>query len=748
MSNKRVPTNKLGRFFFSHRSLIQGSVAEYTIVFLLFFVITTVLTKFVLFSMATQLFASQGDATAGFLWLNFADPNISPILGYTDMTNYPVGDQLGGPTLISYAATWLPLRLLSYLFGPVAGLNMIMIWGYVSSAMAMYWLVKRTTKNVWAAFFGGYAVAFVPYALYKSSGHISYILSGIFSIIIGIFIEFWQRPRTKWAIALGVALAAAFYTDGYFILMAIILASGLLVGGVIYGLLKRDAVRLYLNRAKYALVAILAFVLMLAPLIFVQLTRGAEVQEQLASNRSDIKIEIVAYRSNVLDFILPPSNHIVWGDDSSIVELHAFKNQRSNAGESMNYIAFTVYALVLVGLSLVAYSLLAQKRSSLRALHKDAWSSILLISTVTVVTIPILLAFMFSPEASVFGHTIVLPGTYLIEHGISFWRVMSRLFVVLNVILVLMASVSLYMLLVLILHHAKSARGKKITRIASVALAITCLSAVAFEYACSFPSRPFDFNKNVSETYHWLATQDSIKVIAELPFVDPLDTETGAYFTRQIVHGKKLINLKEPNDARINNALGSIDNPEVLDLIRQRGADAVLIRNESGACASYDWGRIIHIETVPIFKRELSRNIDAQLCTYKVTPAEVDGVFVVYKNGFSPSANAPDQSDVAFKSGGKGEIALTKSDFATRYNGRAQLTATVRLAFGVKGAEWRVSQGNKIVAEGVMSDSGVAKIDTTLNGAESAIIELITPGVELMLAQAYIEDVVVTAIPE
>lgn len=91
-------------FINKSRRLLRGTVAEYIAVAILYVGITIVLTGFVLLRPNTQLFTGgSGDATAGFLWLNHTDPGLNPVLDRTDNVNYPEGEDLGGPTFITYS---------------------------------------------------------------------------------------------------------------------------------------------------------------------------------------------------------------------------------------------------------------------------------------------------------------------------------------------------------------------------------------------------------------------------------------------------------------------------------------------------------------------------------------------------------------------------------------------------------------------------------------------------------------------
>jgi len=687
-----------------YRPFLRGNYMEYLIVFLVFTVLILLYTGSVALNMTTQLFASQGDATAGFLWLNFADPGINPFLSPTDYVNYPYGESLGGPTFIAYTALWLPLRFMSFLFGPVAGLNIVMYWGFVSAALASYWLLKRLTGSVSVSLFAGFATAFVPYAMYKSSGHLAYIFSYVFVLIVAGFIGVWSRPTKLRALLLAGSIALAFYTDGYFVLLASVLVAGLCLSGILFALISRMRWHEVWRRIRMLVLSAVFLVGMLLPIAFVQISQGDKVGEMLSSARSSIRQEIKEYRANVVDFILPAGSNPFFQNSSDFHAMHASKNNRSNAGESTNYIGFILIFFSVVGAILALVWVFFRRHSSLKRIDKHTRDKFLLTTCIAVCVVPLMISFMFSPEVYVLGVRIPLPGALLVHFDISLWRVMSRFFVPLHAVIAIFAAFSLWIVLKIIIRKRLTSRWGSVVSVGVVAIFGILLAG---EYATTVHSDPFDFTK-VAKGYHWLKEQKNIDVIVELPVVDPLDHRITEYITAQVVHGKKMVNMKEPSNMRLTDTLGFSTNEETIDWAYQRGANAAVTHGDR--CNAVPWGQLVFRD---------DKDVKKAMCVYMITsPPSMDELFVLYGEGFTHSPNQPDPSVTVFNKG-RATLYITKDNFKKdSLEGHAVFEGILTAGSGnVLQTQWIVRQQGATVYKGEIKSGETPfaiEVDTSL----------------------------------
>lgn len=686
---------QLKSVLFLQRSFLRGSIIEYAAVLLFFLVVTIFYTDGVLLNLFTRVFTMYpGDGTGGFMWYSFAQPGLDPFLRHTDLVNYPFGEAIGGPTFITYFGLWLPLRLLSFLFGPIGGVNMFMALAYVLSAVSMYWLIKRLTGSAAVALFAGFAVAYNPYALQKSVDHMPYILSYVFIFMLASFIGLWKRPVWQRGVLFGVTIALAFYTDGYYVLLGSVFVVSLLIGGIAHGLLMKMHPRQYMQRAKALVMALLTMLVLLSPILAVQLFNGSEVNRSLEGRRSNIAQEFQIYRSNVIDFLLPARDNPFFKDDPTYKIMQYERNSRSNATEATTYIGYTLMFLSVLGVSLLISWLVYRKKSSFRLLSSQSKNSVVLVACIVAVAVPLILSFMFSPAVYVKGFTIPLPGQLFIDLGISLWRVLSRFFVPLHVLVVLFASVSLWLTIAVIAARKKT--KPVMVKSATWVAVVVCMAALAVEYATVANRPTFDFSK-VNPGYVWLRNQDDIHAVVELPVVDPLDQHTADYVTYQIVHGKKLLNFKETTTDRSTNVLGDERNTETIDWAYKRGAQAVIIH--TAQCSQVEWGSLVYESKVN----------DDGMCIYKLDkPVTNDGVFLEFKAGIVRRQNLKDQQNIVVD---ESPVLFKATDHSfTDEGAEGSVAVEMRiesLQDNLQGGSWRLeATGGELIAEGVVGRAG------------------------------------------
>ena len=697
------------KWLMKYRSFLGGAWLEYLGVAALFAILTIIYTNFVLLHPTHQLFVDgPGDATAGFLWLNYADNTLNPFLPVSTLVNYPYGEQLGGPTFITYLALWLPIRLFSFLFGPIAGLNVMMLWGFVSGGVVGYWLLKRLTKSAMVGLFAGLAIAFVPYNLYKSSSHLAYIFGVVFILILASFIALWLRPTRTRAALFAVSIALAFYTDGYYLLLGSVMVFGLCVAGLLHGLVMRYSASDYRRRIGALAISLGALILLMLPVGYVQLTQGGKVQKSLSDSRSKIGDEINAYKSKVMDFILPSPTNPLFRLTGQVDTIDEYKNLRSNRTENMTYIGFVVIALNCIGLGLAVFWAFFRKHSTWgKKAEAGVMNRYLLVSLAVVVCAPLFLSFMLSPSITFHGYVINLPGAFLIEHNIALWRVMSRFFVALHVVLVIHAAFTLWML---VRYSAINTRKLIGTGVIAGAILLTLM-----EYSTSVNRPSFDYSR-VPEAYQWLKSQKDVSVIAELPMVDPLDAHTTRYITYQVVHGKKLVNFKEPSAERLTNALGSTANQESVDFAYERGAQLIVTHNRR--CDSVPWGELTHrSKDMPI----------GEICIYRPSKlSSPDPFFVVYGDGFKYYPNQP-KEDTSLASIEKmnATFRVTNESLKQRADGRAKVRAKIHDFHNDKvNGQWILKQGAKVMGTGRIINSS-ADIEAEIDASQDVVISLV-----------------------
>jgi len=124
---------------------------------------------------------------------------------YTTALNYPRGINLLSNT--SVLAIGVPLAPVTWLFGPVATLNVALTLTPVLSAVSMFWLLRRWVSWAPAAFVGGLIFGFSPFVLTTSlSAHLMTEALAVLPLIVACLDELLIRQRRS-AGTMGVVLA-------------------------------------------------------------------------------------------------------------------------------------------------------------------------------------------------------------------------------------------------------------------------------------------------------------------------------------------------------------------------------------------------------------------------------------------------------------------------------------------------------------------------------------------------------------
>lgn len=510
------------------------------------------------------LLSGPGDQTAGLIWLNSIDPN-HVFWGFTHITNYPFGEQLTSPVHASGALEYTLYFVLAKLAGSVCGFNLLNLLGFIGSALVMYGFIYWLTRRPWIALVAGYAVSFTPYLQIKTSVHPSYVYQGLLIGIVWLFLSFWRTPRLWPALALGGLTAASFYLDPYFILLAGILLVGLVGAGIVYDAVGPERWRGARRKALYMLAGLGTLLVLLLPLVYVRVHFNTQINKFVTSSRNEIKFDAQLYGARPQEYLKPNEMQPVL---KALIPGYASRRDHhiSNPAEYSIGLSLSLIAVVMAGAALWY----ARRRRGIHDQLETAVPPALLVSAAATAGA---LAFAFSLAPVI--HGLHMPSWYLTNY-ITMWRVFARLYIIVNLALVVLAAVALAYL---------STRLQTRRWVKGVALAVLALM-VAFEYQIFPVPRPvWSYSANVPQIYYRLAQRTDIKVIAEYSLDEqPVTYRPTFYLTYQRIHHKQLINSDLPDSPQgpIRGSLRDLEDPQSLPALRALGADAIMVHNVSG----------------------------------------------------------------------------------------------------------------------------------------------------------------------
>jgi hypothetical protein len=173
-------------------------------------------------------------------WTSFAVLHVhNPFL--TNYMNFPTGVNLAQNTsmpllgILSAPITWV--------FGPVAGLNVMMWLAYPASALACFVTLRRWVTWMPAAFVGGLLYGFSPYMVAQGISHPNLFFVPLPPLILLVLDELVvQQRRSARRVGIGLGLlAAAQYMISTEIFASTVLFAG--IGLVVLSLLHREQIR-------------------------------------------------------------------------------------------------------------------------------------------------------------------------------------------------------------------------------------------------------------------------------------------------------------------------------------------------------------------------------------------------------------------------------------------------------------------------------------------------------------------------
>lgn len=729
--------SRVSRLALMYKSGGRTSLIELSIIVVIFTILTVVLTDGVLLNLTSQLYTGGiGDATSGFLWIAFADRGLGYLDGSTQLINYPVGESLWSPIYITWTFAMWPLWLLSCIMSPIAALNILMLFGFVSCGVASYYLLKRVTRQWYLAFIGAYAITFVPYHFFKAPEHLTNILVWPFVGFIGFLIAFWRRQTLLRGIGLAIVSTAALYTDGYFVFILFVLGISLVLALLVIDGLTGVSLRQVGGKLLRLAGVVAVITVLVIPILITQLTASKEISQDLSNTRDDIKLEVQYYASKPIDFLLPPEKNITVSSFGWFDELNAQKNARSNSGENTNYIGVVMGLLYVVGFGILGTRSAWYVRHRSAYKHKKAHALSLYdyVWAVSLVTVPLTLVWMLPPTIHILGVAVTTPIGVLVEY-ISFWRVPARVFLVLHILLVLSA--------VLTLGYFVRKLGKKWYYIVLSVVFI----AIAVDYYTGIKQPAFGL-QSMPRTYSWIRDQGDIKSIAELPLVDWPVEISGYYMFAQLIHEKPIVNSGLARTGYgLFNPLSSVDNEETIRFLRQRGVDTVILHTST--CKQYDWGTLRHQEPRVLAPAYIDKDATS-ICVYHLkSQSNEDPLFVRMHDGFSKSNYLSEKGQYwVVMDGGEATINVVNAFGKSVDTERAKLTFNLSIVgdFKKKPLGWRILQRDKEIAKGDASDGSSTQSVADIDPRKPVVLEVYDSrtGAPVDKNEAGLNDIVVT----
>lgn len=369
--------------------------------------------------MSTRFYGGTGDPMGALATLRELAEQLQPPFLPGKIHDFSAPDGLPVPWVRSLAS--LPGQLLLWslavVFGAVAAYDIFVLIGFAFSGTAAFLLARRITGSAPTGFVAGFALAFYPYAISKSSGHYEFAHSWVIVLAVWRMIELGERPTARNGVFAGLAVVFAMAWTPYFILLAGIAYLTLLAAALITAW-REGSLRAQIRAQAPAAGLVLAYLV-----IFRLLAAATEAGQGLRANPRE---ELITYSARLQEYILPDAGHELFGGWTR--GYFASHMHGSNQTESLLYVGVVILLLALVAIAGALLGKLPRRQAQL---------------TATFAGLAIVAALCSAPpDFTAFGHTFPMPSD-LISSVTSTWRVYARLVVVVEVALVMLAAIGL-----------------------------------------------------------------------------------------------------------------------------------------------------------------------------------------------------------------------------------------------------------------------------------------------------------------
>jgi hypothetical protein len=593
-----------------------------------------VLMRPVVTSCGTTLLGAPGDATNGGVWtaFNYLRVGGPPWMSTTPFTAAPHGEPWWHAYYITALLVFSPIWLFAHLTGSaVCGWNIAIACGFVASGLAMFALARFVSRSDIAAGLVGLAYAFAPYRQFKAEGHIAYVHTYLFPLLLLTGLLLWQRPTRARVACAAVVLALVGYTDGYYILLGAVAFGTFHLSALAWSALI-DRVTWPELRPRLLAVTVTAVgaLVLLVPVLLTFLTTAGEISSTL-TRQAD---EIANYAARPSEYLLPARSHPVF--ERSLGAWQDRHLHGSNFGEASVFLGWS--AVVAAAATIV--SLLDRSRRNTPLVERSGMSYGLTVGAVAGTAVAGLL-FSFPPSVHLGPVALPMPSG-VVSAATKIWRVYARFFIVVHPAVLALAAMS-------IARVIRSRVG--IARpIAVVGLGILMM----FESIVTWTPGTWDY-RLAPRAYHFVAEQSDVDVIAEWPLAPTSLKPDHEYLGWVPVHEKQLVNVLNDGSLADQVARGiyGLADPDTAAVLRRLGTDLVLVHriNAPGEAPASDFERVASFSynddaaTMPALARRAGRWAYLapayEVDVYRLQPGPIATSAIAVGAGFYDPEGAP-----------------------------------------------------------------------------------------------------------
>ena len=219
--------------------------------------------------------------------------------------------QLNYPDGLLLAATDVPFLSMviaspwTTVFGAICGYNLIILISHMLSGYFAYLWILRLTESRIAGLIAGAAFLLAPYRIAHSYGHLQLVSTQFLPLFFWSLDNVLQSPKPKWRnlVLLALSTFAVGFSSQYYLAIS-------LLSGVIYTIFTVPRVKYLVYQGwKVGLCAAAGALISSYPYFQVNFSQG------IYNPYPAEKIRL--WSNSILDFVMPPYTHAIWGEAMS-----------------------------------------------------------------------------------------------------------------------------------------------------------------------------------------------------------------------------------------------------------------------------------------------------------------------------------------------------------------------------------------------------------------------------------------------
>ncbi len=454
-----------------------------------------------------------------------------------------------------------PMKLLALFFNEAITYNLIVILGFVLTAITMYFLVFYFTKNRSVSLLSGVIFSFYPDHVMHSAQHIGFAILWWIPLYVLFLFKLSEKRTYKNAFFCALFFSFVTLSNYYYGYFMVIFTTCFILYKIGYSYFNNKKVSLNIRTAKVILVTLILCVLIIVPFtysIFRAILSPSEMRIVETQTYVRAYKDLFKYAARWQDYFLPSEFHPFFGKMST--------NYVKSHWGGRHYFERSLYlGFVPIFLSVLAIGkwVIGKIKNTIFEKNEDYIISFFLFSGA------IALLFSLSPEITIGKLKIPMPSFFMYK-VIPMFRVYARF----GVLAMLSVSILAGMGLKYLLESIKK-RGRRV-------IVTTCItSLLLFEFINIPPFHNIDLSKTPA-VYEWLAKEEGNIIIAEYPLVRSIDERHYDYLFYQRIHQKRVINGAQIDtfaDA-VRKEAGNIANPETPSLLSYLGAKYVILHKD------------------------------------------------------------------------------------------------------------------------------------------------------------------------